>query len=199
MPSVCPGSCVSQRSPSWRVCRGPALAQTAPRSSRDGPGGQGLCCVPPAHLTAGLHPGCPPLPPHSPHLPWVSPCPHLTAPLWPVVLLSGPNAQGSCSLAPYWSAAPLLCQWADPSLSKLLLGPFPATFSDAAPESLPSVCIRTRPRRGIASPVAIRRGIPLQGRQGSRGCIPGSPGESGLVLRGKKGLRSPVESRRVHF
>ena len=24
--------------------------------------------------------------------------------------------------------------------------------------------------------------IPLQGRQGSRGCIPGSPGESGLVL-----------------
>ena len=25
--------------------------------------------------------------------------------------------------------------------------------------------------------------IPLQGRQGSRGCIPGSPGESGLVSR----------------
>ena len=26
--------------------------------------------------------------------------------------------------------------------------------------------------------------IPLQGRQGSWGCIPGSPGESGLVSRG---------------
>ena len=29
--------------------------------------------------------------------------------------------------------------------------------------------------------------IPLQLRQGSRGCIPGSPGESGLVSRGSKG------------
>ena len=38
--------------------------------------------------------------------------------------------------------------------------------------------------------------IPLQGRQGSRGCIPGSPGESGLVSRGSQGLRSPLESRR---
>ena len=28
--------------------------------------------------------------------------------------------------------------------------------------------------------------IPLQGRQGSRGCIPGSPGESGLVSRGSQ-------------
>ena len=26
--------------------------------------------------------------------------------------------------------------------------------------------------------------------------IPGSPGESGLVLRGSQGLRSPLESRR---
>ena len=33
--------------------------------------------------------------------------------------------------------------------------------------------------------------IPLQGRQGSRGCIPGYPGESGLVSRGSQGLRSP--------
>ena len=32
--------------------------------------------------------------------------------------------------------------------------------------------------------------------QGSRGCIPGSPGESGLVSRGSQGLRSPLESRR---
>ena len=38
--------------------------------------------------------------------------------------------------------------------------------------------------------------IPLQGRQGSRGSIPGSPGESGLVSRGSQGLRSPLESRR---
>ena len=38
--------------------------------------------------------------------------------------------------------------------------------------------------------------IPLQGKQGSRGCIPGSPGESDLVSRGSQGLRSPLESRR---
>ena len=38
--------------------------------------------------------------------------------------------------------------------------------------------------------------FPLQGRQGSRGCIPGSPGESGLVSRGSQGLRSPLDSRR---
>ena len=30
-----------------------------------------------------------------------------------------------------------------------------------------------------------------------RGCIPGSPGESGLVSRGSQGLRSPLESRRA--
>ena len=33
--------------------------------------------------------------------------------------------------------------------------------------------------------------------QGSRGCIPDPPGESGLVSRGSKGLHSPLESRRV--
>ena len=38
--------------------------------------------------------------------------------------------------------------------------------------------------------------IPLQGTQGSRGCIPGSPGESGLVSRGSQALRSPLETRR---
>ena len=38
--------------------------------------------------------------------------------------------------------------------------------------------------------------IPLQGRQGSRGCIPGSPGESGLISRGSQGPCSPLESRR---
>ena len=36
----------------------------------------------------------------------------------------------------------------------------------------------------------------LQGRQGSRGCIPGSAGESGFDSRGSQGLRSPLESRR---
>ena len=41
--------------------------------------------------------------------------------------------------------------------------------------------------------------IPLQGRQGSRGCIPGSPRESGLVSRGSQGLRSPLESTRVSW
>ena len=34
------------------------------------------------------------------------------------------------------------------------------------------------------------------GKAGSRGCIPGSPRESGLVSRGSQGLRSPLESRR---
>ena len=29
---------------------------------------------------------------------------------------------------------------------------------------------------------------------GGGGCIPGSPGESGLVSRGSQGLRSPLES-----
>ena len=38
--------------------------------------------------------------------------------------------------------------------------------------------------------------IPLQGRQGPRGCIADSPGESGLISRGSKGLHSPPESRR---
>ena len=38
---------------------------------------------------------------------------------------------------------------------------------------------------------------PLQGRQGSRVCITDSPGELGLVLRGSKGLGSPLELRRV--
>ena len=36
--------------------------------------------------------------------------------------------------------------------------------------------------------------VPLLGQQRSQGCILDSPGESGLVLRGQKGLRSPGES-----
>ena len=36
----------------------------------------------------------------------------------------------------------------------------------------------------------------LKGRQGSRGCTPESPVESGLASRGSKGLRSSLEPRR---
>ena len=39
--------------------------------------------------------------------------------------------------------------------------------------------------------------VPLQGLQGSPGCNPDSPGESGLILRRSKGLHSPLQSRRV--
>ena len=38
---------------------------------------------------------------------------------------------------------------------------------------------------------------PLQGRQGSRGCIRDSPEELGLISRGSKGLGYPLELRRV--
>ena len=41
--------------------------------------------------------------------------------------------------------------------------------------------------------------VPLQGRQGSRVCIPGSPWESGLISRGSQGHRSPVKLRRVYL
>ena len=40
---------------------------------------------------------------------------------------------------------------------------------------------------------------PLQGRQGSRGCIPCSPGESSLASWGSKGFCSPPESRRGYL
>ena len=49
-----------------------------------------------------------------------------------------------------------------------------------------------RPRLGVCPGL----NSPLKGRQGSRGCIPDPPGESGLVSRGSKGLNS-LESRRV--
>ena len=39
--------------------------------------------------------------------------------------------------------------------------------------------------------------VPLQGRKGSRGYIPDSPRESGLISTGSKELRSPLESERV--
>ena len=37
--------------------------------------------------------------------------------------------------------------------------------------------------------------VPLKGRQGSRGGVPDSPGESGLASRASKGPRSPLKSR----
>ena len=38
--------------------------------------------------------------------------------------------------------------------------------------------------------------VPLKGRQGSRGGVPDSPGESGLASRASQGCRSPLKSRR---
>ena len=58
---------------------------------------------------------------------------------------------------------------------------------------LSSHCRANRPHLGLCP----EANVPLQGRQGSRGCIPDSPGESGLVLSGSKELRSPLELRRV--
>ena len=51
--------------------------------------------------------------------------------------------------------------------------------------------VTARPKRPHVG-VCPGPNIPLQGRQESRGCIPGSPGESGLVSRGSQGLRSPL-------
>ena len=45
-----------------------------------------------------------------------------------------------------------------------------------------SHCRAERPHLGVCP----GPNIPLQGRQGSRGCIPGSPRESGLVSRGSQ-------------
>ena len=39
--------------------------------------------------------------------------------------------------------------------------------------------------------------VPLQWRQGSRGCIQGSPVESGLISSGSKELRSPLKLQHV--
>ena len=68
------------------------------------------------------------------------------------------------------------------------------TFSHAGKEG-PQLA-RTGRLRGF---LELRRpwGFSPEARRGShRGCIPGSPGESGLVSRGSQGLRSPLESRR---
>ena len=39
--------------------------------------------------------------------------------------------------------------------------------------------------------------VPLQARQGPRGCIPDAPGETGIHLEWKQEARSALESRRV--
>ena len=57
----------------------------------------------------------------------------------------------------------------------------------------PDHCMANSPHIGLCA----EANIPLQGRQGSRGCIVDSPGESGPVSNGSKVFRSPLESRRV--
>ena len=52
---------------------------------------------------------------------------------------------------------------------------------------------QTKPHLGLCPGL----NIPVHGRQGSWGCIPFSPGESGLISRGSKGLHSLLESRQV--
>ena len=47
-----------------------------------------------------------------------------------------------------------------------------------------------RPHLGLCQ----EANVPLQGRQGSRDCIPDSPGESGLISSGSKEPRSALES-----
>ena len=58
---------------------------------------------------------------------------------------------------------------------------------------LSSHCRASRPHLGLCP----ETNVPLQGRNGSRGCIQDSPGESGLISSGSKELCSPLESRRV--
>src|SRR5574339_527703 len=54
---------------------------------------------------------------------------------------------------------------------------------------LSSDCRANRPHLGLCPEV----NVPLQGRQGSRGCTPDAPGETGIHLEGKQ--RSPLCSR----
>ena len=58
---------------------------------------------------------------------------------------------------------------------------------------LSSHCRANRPHLGLCP----ETNVPLQERQGCRGCIPDSPGESGLLPSGSKEARSALESRRV--
>ena len=72
-------------------------------------------------------------------------------------------------------------------------------IADKGPSSQSYACM---PWRAIPGPISKRkrRLDSLEAAQGAprdpRRCIPGSPGESGLVSRGSQGLRSPLESRR---
>src|SRR5574337_1208022 len=64
--------------------------------------------------------------------------------------------------------------------------------SSAAKESwglLSSDCRANRPHLGLCP----EANVPLQGRQGSRGCIPDAPGETGIHLEWKQ--RTPLCSR----
>ena len=64
------------------------------------------------------------------------------------------------------------------------------------PESwglLSSDCRANRPHLGLCP----EANVPLQRRQGSRGCIPDAPGETGIISSGSKEPRSALESRRV--
>src|SRR5574339_1125711 len=54
---------------------------------------------------------------------------------------------------------------------------------------LSSDCSANRPHLGLCPEASV----PLQGRQGSRGCIPDAPGETGIHLEWKQ--RSPLCSR----
>ena len=54
---------------------------------------------------------------------------------------------------------------------------------------LSSDCRANRPHLGLCS----EANVPLQGRQGSRGCIPDAPGETGIHLEWKQ--RTPLCSR----
>ena len=53
-----------------------------------------------------------------------------------------------------------------------------------------SHCRANRPQLGLYP----EANVPLQGQQGSRGCIADSPRDSGLISSGSKELRSPLES-----
>ena len=58
---------------------------------------------------------------------------------------------------------------------------------------LSSHCRANRPHLGLCP----KANVPLQGRQESRGCIPDSPRESGLISNGSKELLSPFELQQV--
>ena len=84
-----------------------------------------------------------------------------------------------------------------PRVGCKLLGPPGSSLTPALSQQCP--CAPWLALPGALSPAPASCPVPLvtlQGRQGSRGCIPGSPGESGRVSRGSQGLRSPLESRR---